>query len=352
MARPNCWIINNYDYRPSNLPQREFSAAVVLHSHSYHSEENLGILNDVMELPILSKLNKFFKRSFRLKAKEELDFSNLHYSPPISAEEAYDLELKGIQELGFERMLMAITDHDKIAAGQELLEARPELKDFSAIGEELSFKFDKQIFHLCVLGIPAYSAEEYHKTLQEYAQRGDLDNMFELLEEIGCLVVLNHPFYRLNGVDNHEELLMRLLKRYSSKIHALEFNGMRRRNENEKTLELARWLRKPVVGGGDRHSPIPSLALAAAREATTFPDYIEEVKSGSGVTICKSDYFIPHGWKYFVRILYYVEAYRRITFYKQVPITDYPIDDRIITDTFADIARFLLRIIGRFGMLR
>ncbi len=352
MARPRCWVIDNYDYRPCRSPQKEFTAAVVLHTHSYHSKESLAVINEVLALPVLRGIRGAFTRSFRLKSKEELDFSDLHYSPPISSEEVYRLELEGVGELGFERMLLAITDHDKIAACQELLEVRPDLAGSSVISEELSFPFGEQVFHLNLIGIPAENADRHHKTLQEQASRGELDDLFELLRELGCLVILNHPFFPIKKMPNHEELLKRLWHRYGSMIHAVEYNGMRRREENELTLEFARWARKPVVGGGDRHTPIACLVISASHEATTFTDYIEEVKAGEGVVICKRDYFIPHGWKLFVRVLSYVKAFRQIIFYKNIPITSYAIDDRILPDYLADASSFLLWVFGKLGLVR
>lgn len=326
------------------MPQRGFSTAVALHTHSYHSREDLDALNHIMELPILRKLNGIFKRSFREKAKEELDYANLHYSPPISPEEVYDLELNSARVHGFDRLLLAISDHDKIVASQELMEKRPDLQDYTSISEELSFKYENQVFHLGVVGIPVRSADAVHKRLQDMAARNELDEMFELLRENRCLVIFNHPLYALKKVGNHEQLVTALLRRYGWAIDALEYNGMRCLDENNAVLELARVWRKPIIGGGDRHSPLPSTVLSAGREAENFPDFFEEVRKGRAVAVCLPNYFKPHGWKMFVRILYYVEAYRRIVFYRDIPITAFPIDERIIPDYFADVARFLLRL--------
>ena len=351
MSRPKCWIIEDFDYRPSRAPSEEFTCAVALHTHSYHSEEELSELNDIMSLPLLRHFNEAFKRAFREKAKEELDYGNLHYSPPISPEEVYDLELESAKELGFEQMLLAITDHDKIAASQELIETRPDLQSSTVISEELSFPFNGQVFHLGVLGIPLKEADEVHKGLQEAAGKGELDEMFGLLRENGCLVILNHPLFNMKKVENHGRILNDLLARHGGGIDAFEYNGMRRHDENDRVLDLAQAAGKPVIGGGDRHTPLPSTVISATREATTFPDFFEEVREGRVVSICLRDYFKPHGWKMFVRILHYVKEYRRILFYKNVPITGFPIDDRILPDIFADISNFLLRWLHRLRLV-
>ncbi len=354
MPRPEYWIIENYDYRPCKPGRREFNTAVALHTHSYHSEESLGSLEWLMDKPILNRFNEFFKRSFRSKAKEEMNYADLYYCPPISPLEVYELERGSAEELGFEKFLLAITDHNKIAAGQELLDARPDLEPVTAISEELSFLYDGEEFHLGVIGIPTDKADEHHKTMLERGRNGDTEGLFEFIESLkpSPLLILNHPFYKLDTMPDHEERLLRLLREHGDSIHAFEFNGLRPRKENEDTLDLARRFRKPVIGGGDRHSPLPSLVLSVSREAETIGDFIEEVKRGGGSAICKSDFFLPQGWKIFVRILHYVQVYRQITFYKRVPITDYPLDDRIIPDYFADAAGFILAILRWFKLVR
>jgi len=291
MPRPKCWILENYDYRRCESPEREFTSAVALHTHSYHSEENLGALNALMSKPILRNINEMFRNAFSEKAKEELDYSNLHYCPPISPVEVYELERDAAAELGFGRLLIGITDHDKIAACLELLEARPETADRVAISEELSFYYKCQEFHLGVIGIPAEGADEHHKTLQELAAHGDNRGIFDLLRSLRPqpLVILNHPLYRLRPLADHDQILLSLLNDFVDSIDAIEFNGLRPRAENDAAVDLARRFKLPVVGGGDRHSPLPSLVLSASRRATTIEEYIEEVKAGGGVTICKRD---------------------------------------------------------------
>ena len=354
MPRPRYWKIEQYDYSRCDRPAADYESAVALHTHSYHSEESLGTLNRVMELPVLRSLNDIFRKAFREKAKEELDYSNLHYCPPISPEEVYDIERAHAEEMGFKRTLIAITDHDKIAACQELIEARPEIEPQVAISEELSFRYDGQEFHLGVIGIPKYRADEHHKNLQDLARHRDTGGLFDLLASLRPrpLVILNHPYYQLDHVPEHDRILMRMLADHGAGIDAVEFNGLRPRKENEAAMDLARSLRLPVIGGGDRHSPLPSLVITATHKARTIDEFIEEVKGGEATAICSRDYFLPHSWKLFVRILHYVRYYRQITFYKKLPITDYPIDDRIIPDYFADAAGFILGILRRFGLVR
>lgn len=352
MARPVCWVIDNYEYRPCNHPTREFKLPVALHGHSYHSVENIGRMNDIMQKPVLKQINQFFNRAFRNKAHDDLDFSDIHYSPPLSPEDVYNLELESVKEFGFDEILLAITDHDKIAGCQELMESRPDLTKKISISEELSFTYENHVIHLGVHGIPVGLADEIHKNLQQLAKRCDHDGIFELLHEKNCLVILNHPLWELYKRGNFESAIQQLLKRYLWAFHAFEFNGLRYGPENDAVIELARKYNVPLIGGGDRHTPLPSIVFTATREAETFEDFIEEVKEGSGIVICKNDYFLPLGWKMFVRILQYVQVYRKIVFYKNIPLTSYPIPERMLPDLFADISSFIIKILDKLHLVR
>jgi hypothetical protein len=117
-------------------------------------------------------------------------------------------------------------------------------------------------------------------------------------------------------------------------------------------MDLARRYQIPLIGGGDRHTPIASLALTASREADNYKDFIEEVKSGNGVVIVKNDYFAPHGWKLFVRILEYLQTYRTIIFYKKIPLSSYPLPDRIFPDFFADLSRIIIKFLNGLKLVR
>ena len=352
MPRPLCWIIDNYEYRECNDPAREFRMPVSLHGHSYHSEENIGRLNYVMQLPVLKTINDYFNNSFRKKAHDDLDYSDLHYCPPISPEEVYELELTRAKDLGWDDLLLAITDHDKIAGCHELMETRPDLIEKTTISEELSIYFEGQVIHLGVHGIPREGSDDTHKSLQEMAHKGDHDGIFELLHAKHCLVIFNHPLWQLKWQGDFDSALKNFLNRYRWAIHAFEFNGLRRRAENDRVIDLARRYQIPLIGGGDRHTPIASVVMTASREATTYADFVEEVKSGHGVVVCTHDYFLPLGWKLFVRILQYVQTYRKIVFYKNIPLTAYPVPDRMLPDFFADFSRFAIRFLNKFNLVR
>lgn len=352
MSRPLCWVIENYEYRPCNAPTREFHLPVCLHGHSYHSEENIGRLNHIMRLPGLNIINEYFNASFRAKAHDDLDYSDIHYNPPLSPEEVWEMELKGVRTLGFDRLLFAITDHDKIAGCQELMETRPDLIPSTTISEELSIYFEKQAIHLGIHGIPRKEADEIHKNLQAMAKSSDYDGIFHLLHEKKCLVIFNHPMWKLHFQGDFDSALVNFLKRYRAGIHAFEFNGLRHRQENDNVIDLARRYQIPLIGGGDRHTFIPSLVMTASREAETYADFIEEVKNGWGVVIVKNDYFVPLWWKMTVRIMQYVQHYRSIVFYKNIPLSAYPLPERILPDFFADLSRISIKFLTKLNLVR
>ena len=352
MAKPLCWVIDNYEFRECNHPTRDFKLPVSLHGHSYHSEEILGRMNQIMKLPVLNVIHELFNHEFRAKAHDDLNYEDLHYCPPISPEEIHAMELNNVKFMGFEDILLTITDHDKIAACHELQETRPDLIPKTSISEELTVFFNHQSIHLGVHGIPVRESEQIHSQLQMLCKKRDFDSVFDLLKATGCLVILNHPLWHLKMVGDFDSVVSIFMKRYKQFIHALEFNGLRTKSENCKVIDWARSLQLPLIGGGDRHTPIPSLVMAASFEADNFNDYIEEVKSGRGVVLGKNDYFLPHWWKLFVRILQYVEKYREIVFYKKIPLSSYPIPDRILPDFFAELSGSVTKFLTKFNLVR
>jgi hypothetical protein len=96
---------------------------------------------------------------------------------------------------------------------------------------------------------------------------------------------------------------------------------MRRKEENDRVLELAREWRKPVVGGGDSHLLRPGAALCVSG-AATFRGFADEVRGGRSVVLVKDEYFAPLGWKLFLRVLYFMAHYRRIANFQGTPVAE------------------------------
>jgi hypothetical protein len=143
-----------------------------------------------------------------------------------------------------------------------------------------------------------------------------------------------------------------LIERYGRVIHALEYNGMRQRRENDRVLELARHVRKPVVGGGDSHLLAPSSALCASPTATTYSEFIEEVRGGHAVPLIKSDYFAPHGWKMFLRVLAFMARYREIGAYRGQPVATMLEGRAVLLDPVGAASRAFLWLVCALRLLR
>jgi hypothetical protein len=146
--------------------------------------------------------------------------------------------------------------------------------------------------------------------------------------------------------------LQRLLKRYGWAIHALEYNGMRRLEENDRVLELAQQVGKPVVGGGDSHFLLPSSTLCGSPAAANFTDFMEEVKSGRATPLVKSDYFAPLRWKLFLRVLAFIAHYRQIAHFRGEPVHRRLNHRTVLLDPVGHAARAFLHAMSVLGWAR
>jgi predicted metal-dependent phosphoesterase TrpH len=316
-----CWLIENYGYRRCRRPRREFPYAVSLHNHSTYSVEDLASLNQVVKLWFMTPLEGTLQRAFGLRHVSGLNYADVRYNPPFSPEEVLLMETASVAPYGFDGVHLAITDHDEYAGSLELCRKRPDLSGRVVVGEELTVPFDGHVFHLGIGGLEASAAARTHAQLQRTARGGRLDELFETLRASGCLVVFNHPLIPWGPGGESHIPARQILSRYGWAIHAVEYNGMRRREENDRVLELAREWRKPVVGGGDSHLLRASATLCVSR-AATFRGFADEVREGRSVVLVKDEYFAPLGWKLFLRVLYFMANYRRIASFRGQPVSE------------------------------
>ena len=142
-----------------------------------------------------------------------------------------------------------------------------------------------------------------------------------------------------------------LLTRYGWAIHALEVNGMRRREENDRVLELARQWRKPVVGGGDSHLLVASSILCVSK-AASFKEFIAEVKGGRSVPLIKNDYYAPLGWKLFLRVLYFMSRYREIAKFHGQPVAAMLENRSVMLDPIGHASSAFLALVSALGLAR
>jgi len=350
LNRDDFWIIENYKYRHAPNSAREFAGAVSLHNHCEHSIEKLASLDEVIKLGFMRPFRNILQSAFGLSAVSDLRYRDVYYRPPLSAAEVFSAEAKQALHLGFANLLFAVTDHDEIAGGLDLLHARPTDTTRIALGEELSFQFCDNLFHLGVLGLPKSELLEVHASLQAAARDGNGDKLFELLDDERYLVILNHPLVPW-GQLSPEAPTRALLQRYGSRIHALEYNGMRSRQENDAVLRLAQEAGKPVVGGGDSHLLLCGSVLSLTN-ATCFSDYIDEVKAGRGVCLLTPTFFAPVDWKIFLRVMYFIAHYRRIGYFRGQPVQEMLAGRVVMLDAAGLAARALLGFSSAFGLIR
>jgi hypothetical protein len=350
MRSRSAWKIENYTYRECSQPKREFGFAVSLHNHSCHSVEKLAALNQVVKMALMRPLSAVLKRSFGLGGVSDLNYAEITYNPPYTPEDVYEIESAGAARWGFNGVHLAITDHDEFAGNVALMRGRPDLNGRIAISEELSLWYRGHLFHLGLCGLPENEIDETHIRIQSAARGGRYDELFETLAASGCLVVLNHPLVAW-GPGSETIPFTDLLTRYGWAIHALEVNGMRRREENDRVLELARQWRKPVVGGGDSHLLVASSIVSLSR-AATFNDFIAEVKDGHAVPFVTPDYFAPLKWKLFLRVLFFMSRYRQIASYKGQPVAAMLERRRVLLDPVGSASRAFLALVSGLGLSR
>jgi predicted metal-dependent phosphoesterase TrpH len=350
MRRRAAWVIENYIYRECADPQREFGYAVSIHNHSCHSGENLAALNQVVKLGFMRPWSGVLQRAFGLDGIADLNYKQLTFNPPYKPEDVYQMEAEAAARWGFDGVHLAITDHDEFAGGVELLRGRPDLNGRIAISEELSLWYEGHLFHLGISGMAESEAAATHTRMQAAARGGRYDELFETLASSGCLVVLNHPLV-FWGTGPEAIPVKNLLTRYGWAIHALEVNGMRRQEENDRVLELAREWRKPVVGGGDSHLLVASSVISLS-QAATFRDFIAEVKDGRSVAFVTPDYFAPLNWKLFLRVLFFISRYRQIASFRGQPVATMLERRRVLLDPVGAASRAFLALVSAMGLAR
>lgn len=350
MRRRSAWKIENYTYRECPQPDREFGYAVSLHNHSCHSVERLAALNHVVKRVFMRPLSGIVQSSFGLGGVSDLNYAEVTFNPPYTPEEVYQMEAAVAADWGFRGVHLAITDHDEFAGNVALRRARPDLNGSVAISEELSLWFEGHLFHLGVCHLPENEVEATHAQIQSAARGRRYDELFETLAASGCLVILNHPLVAWTpGAQTIPAT--DLLSRYGWAIHALEVNGMRTREENDRVLELARQWKKPVVGGGDSHLLVASSILSMSR-AATFKDFIAEVKDGHAVPFVTPEYFAPLKWKLTLRVLFFISRYRQIASYKGQPVAAMLEQRRVLLDPVGFASRVFLGVVSNLGLAR
>jgi hypothetical protein len=90
--------------------------------------------------------------------------------------------------------------------------------------------------------------------------------------------------------------------------------------------------------------------LSASR-ATTYAEFVAEVKAGESHVVVTPGYFLPLRWRLTLRVLSFIAQYRTIATYRQEPVRTMLAGRWILLDPVGAASRLVLRLADRFGVL-
>ena len=259
-----------------------FEYGVSLHSHTTHSQENLEFIPQyARKSRFLGKVMDIAEWQYRSRAHREIDFSLAYWTPPLSPRMAIDLETRQIREkLGLPSMV-SLTDHDNCEAGIEV---------DGLVSIEWTIPWAPSFFHMGVHNLSRQSARSLVAGMNAFTAEPQPAKLIELLDALNeradVLLVLNHPLWDegLVGAENHSQLLETFLQTYGRWLHALELNGLRSQEENDRVVEVALRYQLPIISGGDRHGREPNANVNLTR-ARTFAEFVYEVREEQQSTV-------------------------------------------------------------------
>jgi hypothetical protein len=258
-----------------------FRSAVSLHGHTRHSWENLRFLHTFrLPLPVIPAALRLAGWHHRRATGRKMELERVLWTPPLAPEEAHAVEAGQIRNLG-PQPIVSLTDHDDIEGGLAARRSFPERA--APVSLEWTIPFGPTFFHLGVHNLPAGAARGMAADMYRYTAQPEPARLAELLEMLDeredILVVLNHPLWDEAGIGagNHRTAVAALVSGYGKWIHALELNGLRSREENHETLELARVSKLPAISGGDRHGLEPNANLNLT-QAASFAEFAAEIR--------------------------------------------------------------------------
>lgn len=261
-------------------PLERFRCAVSLHSHTWHSRENLAFVPRYTSgVPMVSAAIRRQEQRYLERWGRPLDFGSVFWRPPLAPREALELERSQILEkLGLDA-LVSITDHDDVQAGILLSVLDPQ----SPVSVEWTVPFGPSFFHLGIHNLPPRGAQEVMGELAAVTKNPTRERVREILAAVndspGALVVWNHPSWdeaRIGSV-GHALIVGQFLERFGEFIHALELNGLRPWHENERVRSIAATSGHPLISGGDRHGLEPNANLNLTN-AATFDEFADEIR--------------------------------------------------------------------------
>src|SRR5579872_6862620 len=265
-----------------------FRRGVCLHGHTLHSEECLWFLPRYLKLvPVVSQLMATFCA--------DVDFTRAWWTPPLTPASALALERDQIFRLGL-KPIVSLTDHDNIEAGLALQVTHA--RRYTPVSVEWTLPYQSSVLHIGVHNLPPGADRSWMCEMARITAAPDATRACDLLHALadipGSLVVLNHPYWLEEGVEEqqHGRALDRFLRECLGGIHAFELNGTRPWKENREAAELAARFARPIISGGDRHAGEPSACINLTN-AATFAEFAAEVRDGHSTVLFLPQYREP-----------------------------------------------------------
>jgi hypothetical protein len=209
-----------------------------------------------------------------------VDFSRAYWRGPLDARSAHDLERKQIERLDLPA-IVSLTDHDNIDAGLQL--RSEDIASDAPVSVEWTVPFEQTYFHIGVHNMAAHHAPSIMRRMAEYTREPGTQALGQFLEQLDAdqnvLIVFNHPLWDMAGIGREITLaaVIRFLRTYGLRIHALEINGLRSWPENMGVVHMAQESGHPVVSGGDRHGLEPNATINLTR-AVNFAQFAQEIR--------------------------------------------------------------------------
>ena len=296
-----------------DCPVSGFRTGVSLHSHTLHSQETLAFIDRLADR---SRLCRLWLQHGRTQYKQAqgtaLDLNSGWWTPPLAPYDAWSLERQHIENLLDRSALVSLTDHDDIEAPLALRVLQP--CRHLPVSVEWTVPYGPTFFHLGVHNLAPERARGIMAELQAFTESGRTADLGELLSTLaanrGTLIVFNHPCWDENaiGQEAHMQWATQFIKHYGEYLHALELNGLRPWAENREVIRLGFACEKPLISGGDRHAVEPNTILDLT-DATTFSEYVEQVRSGWTNVLVTRQYSEPFKFR-ILQSLQEVMAYR------------------------------------------
>jgi len=271
---------------------RNFRVGMCLHGHTMHSQECLWFLPRYLrQVPGLAPLVQRYQQP-GAGGNASIDFSRAFWTPPLSPAAALRLEQEQIGRLALEP-IVSLTDHDDIEAGTVLQVTAN--RQQVPVSVEWTVPYQASILHLGIHNLPLHEDRSWMASMAAYTSKPVEDHLPDLLSELarnpGVLIVLNHPFWLEEGVEEagHRSAVDRFLCECLQWVHAFELNGTRVWKENAAAMALSEVYGRPVVSGGDRHAGEPAACLNLTN-AESFAEFAGEVREGRSSVVFLPQY--------------------------------------------------------------